>query len=103
MSLPRFRGGCRAAQSATPILDASFHSVIPLAELTTMDVPFVSSGAMSRAHYALVRKVETATSPYAADMVLLAEVEAIQGRLLHSTLNLVRGSLATPYGPLMPR
>ena len=45
---------------------------------------------MSRAHYALVRKVETAASSYAADTVLLAEVEAIQGRLLHSTLNLVR-------------
>lgn len=55
-----------------------------------MDVPFLSSGAMSRAHYALVRKVETAASSYAADTVLLAEVEAIQGRLLHSTLNLVR-------------
>lgn len=45
---------------------------------------------MSRAHYALVRKVEMASSPYAADMVLLAEVEAVQNRLIHSTLNLVR-------------
>ncbi|KAI0082819.1 ARM repeat-containing protein [Panus rudis PR-1116 ss-1] len=51
-----------------------------------MDVPFISSGAMSRAHYALVRKVETATSAHAADSVLLAEIEAIQDRLSHSTI-----------------
>ncbi|CAL1705101.1 unnamed protein product [Somion occarium] len=41
---------------------------------------------MSRAHYALVRKVETAMSPQAADTTLLAEIEAIHYRLLHSTL-----------------
>lgn len=54
-----------------------------------MEVPFVSSGAMSRAHYALVRKVELATSLQAADAVLLAEIEAIHYRLVHSTLTQV--------------
>ncbi|KAI0636737.1 ARM repeat-containing protein [Trametes polyzona] len=52
-----------------------------------MDVPFSSSGAMSRAHYALVRKIETAT-PQAADQILLAEVQSIQYQLTRSTLTL---------------
>ena len=54
-----------------------------------MEVPFVSSGAMSRAHYALVRKVELATSPQAADTILLAEIEDVHYRLMHSTLTQV--------------
>ena len=49
--------------------------------LATMEVPFISSGAISRAHYALVRKVETATSVPAADQVLLAEIEVIREHL----------------------
>lgn len=53
-----------------------------------MDVPFSSSGAMSRAHYALVRKIETAT-PQAADQILLAEVQSVQYQLTRSTLTLV--------------
>ncbi|RDX56517.1 ARM repeat-containing protein [Lentinus brumalis] len=52
-----------------------------------MDVPFLSSGAMSRAHYALVRKIETAT-PQAADQILLAEVHSIRNQLTRSTLTL---------------
>ncbi|OJT09138.1 AP-4 complex subunit epsilon [Trametes pubescens] len=52
-----------------------------------MEVPFSSSGAMSRAHYALVRKIETAT-PQAADQILLAEVQSIQYQLTRSTLTL---------------
>ncbi|KAI0723998.1 ARM repeat-containing protein [Cerioporus squamosus] len=52
-----------------------------------MDVPFSSSGAMSRAHYALVRKIETA-SPQAADQILLAEVHSIRNQLTRSTLTL---------------
>ncbi|PIL24211.1 hypothetical protein GSI_13964 [Ganoderma sinense ZZ0214-1] len=52
-----------------------------------MDVPFSSSGAMSRAHYALVRKIETAT-PQAADQILLAEVHSIRAQLARSTLTL---------------
>ncbi|KAI0333484.1 ARM repeat-containing protein, partial [Cubamyces sp. BRFM 1775] len=52
-----------------------------------MDVPFSSSGAMSRAHYALVRKIESAT-PQAADQLLLAEVQSIRHQLGRSTLTL---------------
>lgn len=54
-----------------------------------MDVPFISSGALSRAHYALVRKTETAPSPQAADQLLFAEVESIRSQLARSTLTLV--------------
>lgn len=43
---------------------------------------------MSRAHYALVRKIKTAT-PQAADQILLAEVQSIQYQLTRSTLTLV--------------
>ncbi|KAH7909974.1 armadillo-type protein [Hygrophoropsis aurantiaca] len=53
-----------------------------------MDVPFLSSGAMSRSHYALVRKVETAQSSQAADAVIHDEAEAIRGRLLRAQLSL---------------
>ncbi|PCH37830.1 ARM repeat-containing protein [Wolfiporia cocos MD-104 SS10] len=53
-----------------------------------MDVPFVSSGAISRAHYALVRKIETASSPQLADQYLLAEVDSIREQLTRPTLSL---------------
>lgn len=53
-----------------------------------MDVPFISSGAISRAHYALVRKVETAPSPQVADQYLLDEVDAVRDQLARSTLTL---------------
>lgn len=43
---------------------------------------------MSRAHYALVRKVESAT-PQATDQILLAEVHSIRNQLARSTLTLV--------------
>ncbi|KAI6032934.1 armadillo-type protein [Pisolithus orientalis] len=46
-----------------------------------MDVSFASSGAMSRAHYSLVRRVETATSVQAADRVILDEINTIQSTL----------------------
>ncbi len=54
-----------------------------------MDVPFISSGAMSRAHYALVRRVETAPSSSTSDQLLLAELQGIHRRLTHSALTLV--------------
>lgn len=71
--------------SRLPVLDlfAGFSGT-----LRSMDVPFSSSGAMSRAHYALVRKVEAAT-PQAADQILLAEVQSIRHQLTRSTLTLV--------------
>ena len=55
-----------------------------------MDVPFRSSGAVSRAHYALVRKVETANSVQSADQDIFLEIESIHGQLQHPRLSLVR-------------
>ncbi|KDQ07050.1 hypothetical protein BOTBODRAFT_181025 [Botryobasidium botryosum FD-172 SS1] len=46
-----------------------------------MNVTFHSSGAISHAHYALVRKVESAESPQAADEAIRAEILAIRERL----------------------
>ncbi|KAG1751650.1 armadillo-type protein [Suillus paluster] len=46
-----------------------------------MDVPFINSGALSRAHYSLVRKVESAQSPQAADQILLSEIDGIRHHL----------------------
>ena len=46
-----------------------------------MEVPFISSGALSRAHYVLVRKVELAQSIQQADDYLLEEVAALRDRL----------------------
>ena len=57
-----------------------------------MDVPFISSGAQSRAHYALVRKVEVATSLQQADQHLLAEVKSIRNRIAQPGLSLVGSS-----------
>lgn len=54
-----------------------------------MDVPFISSGAQSRAHYVLVRKVEGATSHQQADQYLLAEVKSICDRIGQPGLSLV--------------
>jgi AP-4 complex subunit epsilon-1 len=54
-----------------------------------MDVPFHSSGAMSRAHYAIVRKVESASTVQSSDQHLFLEINSIQGRLSHPKLQLV--------------
>ncbi|KAF9474581.1 ARM repeat-containing protein [Pholiota conissans] len=48
-----------------------------------MDVPFHSSGALSRAHYAIVRKVETSSSVQSADQHLFLEIKSIQDQLLY--------------------
>ncbi|KAJ6602168.1 armadillo-type protein [Mycena sp. CBHHK59/15] len=53
-----------------------------------MDVPFVSSGALNRAHYTLVRNVESAPSPEIADSYILKEVESIRSQLRHPTISL---------------
>ena len=55
-----------------------------------MDVPFISSGAISRAHYALVRKVESSDSTQSADHHILAEVENIRRQMARSTPSSVR-------------
>jgi hypothetical protein len=66
-----------------------------------MDVPFISSGAISRAHYAIVRKVETATSSQLADQYLLAEVKSIRYRLAQPGLSMVVCSLYPKNPELM--
>lgn len=55
-----------------------------------MNVPFISSGALSRAHYALVRNIEESTSEAAANRSLESEVEAIRLQLAQPGLSLVR-------------
>ena len=55
-----------------------------------MDVPFLSSGAMSRVHYSLIRKVEAASSAQAADQILLSEIQVIQRTLEKPHLSTVR-------------
>lgn len=51
-----------------------------------MNVPFLSSSALSRSQYALVRKVENAISLQAVDEILFAEIDSIRGRLRKSSL-----------------
>lgn len=53
-----------------------------------MDVPFHSSGAMSRAHYAIVHKVESASTVQSGDQHLFLEINSIQGQLSHPKLQL---------------
>ena len=54
-----------------------------------MDVPFHSSGAMSRSHYAIVRKVESASTIQSGDQHIFLEINSIQGQLAHPKLQLV--------------
>ncbi|KAJ7647590.1 armadillo-type protein [Roridomyces roridus] len=53
-----------------------------------MEIPFISSGALSRAHYILVSRVESAASPEISDSYLLKEVETTRARLRHPSLSL---------------
>lgn len=46
-----------------------------------MQVPYSSSGALSRAHYALVRKVELAQTAQQADDYLHEELAVVSARL----------------------
>ncbi|KAK0195897.1 armadillo-type protein, partial [Armillaria mellea] len=55
---------------------------------TPMDVPFISSGASSRRHYALVRNVETAHSVQQADEYIFAEVRSIRSQFNDPGLSL---------------
>ncbi|KAG1881413.1 armadillo-type protein [Suillus tomentosus] len=50
----------------------------PILLCSQMDVTFINSGALSRAHYSLVRKVESAQSPQAADQIHLSEIDGIR-------------------------
>ncbi|KAL1756265.1 hypothetical protein FB107DRAFT_274085 [Schizophyllum commune] len=53
-----------------------------------MNVPFASSGALSRRHYKLVSDVENAATMQAADQFLLAEINHIQRRARSADLSL---------------
>jgi hypothetical protein len=66
-----------------------------------MDVPFISSGALSRAHYALVRKAEEARSPQALEQLLLAEVANVQRRLAAQALSIVRTHICLHLHPAL--
>ncbi|KIY63566.1 ARM repeat-containing protein [Cylindrobasidium torrendii FP15055 ss-10] len=53
-----------------------------------MEVPFRSSGALSRQQYALVRKIEEEKSSQAADQLILAEIDAVKKQITHPQLSL---------------
>jgi len=56
-----------------------------------MDVPFLSSGAVNRQHYALVRNVEESSTPEAADTLLQVAVHELRADMdTHAKLPLVR-------------
>ena len=55
-----------------------------------MDVPFINSGALSRAQYSLVHKVESAQSPQAVDQILLSEIDDIRRHFTGGGVSLVR-------------
>lgn len=57
-----------------------------------MDVPFASSGALSRRHYSIVRMVEIADSQQQADQLLALEIKDIHARLARSPPTVVRAS-----------
>lgn len=52
-------------------------------------VPFISSGASSRSHYVLARKIESAPSVQAIDDILLAEIQSLAQKLGGSNISLV--------------
>uniref|UniRef100_A0A8H7Y844 Clathrin/coatomer adaptor adaptin-like N-terminal domain-containing protein n=1 Tax=Psilocybe cubensis TaxID=181762 RepID=A0A8H7Y844_PSICU len=52
-----------------------------------MDVPFHSSGALSRAHYAIVRKVESAPTVHLADQYVALEIKSLEAQLSHPRLS----------------
>ena len=54
-----------------------------------MDVPFSSSGALSRRHYALVRAVESSSSIQEANNILHAEIQAVRVGMAHADLSFV--------------
>jgi hypothetical protein len=63
--------------------------------LKDMNVPFSSSGALSRRHYGLVRAVESSSSVQEANNVLRAEIEAVQVDMARADLTLVKSIIST--------
>ena len=54
-----------------------------------MDAPFHSSGALSRRHYAIVKKVESATTTAAADQEIILEIKSLQNDIQDPRLSIV--------------
>jgi hypothetical protein len=54
-----------------------------------MDVPFHSSGAISRVHYTLVRNVESVASDSVADGLLFAAIDSARDKLANPRLSSV--------------
>ncbi|KAF8621531.1 hypothetical protein AX15_007703 [Amanita polypyramis BW_CC] len=55
-----------------------------------MDVPFPSSGALSRRHYALVRTIESSTSAQEANNILRTEIRSLRTSMSHTDLTLAQ-------------
>src|SRR6266550_300423 len=55
-----------------------------------MDVPFSSSGALSRRHYGLVRAVESSSSIQEANNILHAEIQAVRVDMARADLTFVK-------------
>jgi len=56
---------------------------------TIMDVPFHSSGAISRAYYAIVRKVETADTTQTADQHIFLEIKTLKDKFAYPNVSTV--------------
>lgn len=54
-----------------------------------MEAPYHSSGAISRAHYTIVRKVETASSTFEADQHIFLEIKSVKEQLMDPNLAVV--------------
>lgn len=52
-------------------------------------VPFISSGASSRLHYVLVRKVESALSPESVNDIISVEMRSIVEKFTEAKVSLV--------------
>lgn len=75
----------------------------PLPPRPSMDVPFLSSGALSRAHYGLVRQVENAASLEAVDGILLVQVTSIRKRFAGQPLSMVCAQYRCPPSSQLDR
>jgi hypothetical protein len=62
-----------------------------------MDVPFHSSGALTRSHYTLVRNVENAQTPQLADQLLVSAVRGIRDRFARRARSAVSRLLAPVF------
>lgn len=63
-----------------------------------MDTTFASSGALSRAHYAIVRQVEEASSVQEADQALAFEVKRVHERLARAAPTIVSFPILVAQG-----